>query len=646
MGVYTNTMRFTGLSGIDTESMVQQLMKAEGMKVNRLKATRQITQWKQDAYRNHADSLAKFQNTFFSFSNPATNIRSEGNYGSRSTTVKQNGKESNAVTVSSTSAAPGSRYTIDVKQIAMADSYEGTARVGNTPTSVNDISTIMSKLLSSDDKSITLTLDGVTKTLNFTNAEITSVSSDTTGVQFKNLLNTKLKTAFGTENVGGTQKEKVYTVIAGDKIAFNTQANHNLTISASEALGIESAISSRLDLSSTLGTVFGITGDAKFTINDVEFTVTKNMKVQELMNMVNNSNANVSLGYDNSKEKFTITGKSTGAANAIRFTDTDGFLLSKLKINTTATSVATGRLSVASDAELTIKTQGDTVGTTIYRETNTITFSGLTFRVNEETTAGNPVVIDVAANSEKTFDLIKQFVTAYNEMIGSINKETSTKRPKSGTYSYYQPLTDEEKNAMKENEITKWEEKAKTGLLNSDSLLNSITSSMRSYLYQPVELANGQKISLYQIGITTTSSYNEKGKLEIDEDALRKAIEENGDQVMQLFTKSSSYTYGKKETRTARLMQEGIAERLNDLITDAIGRDGTITAKAGVRGNIVSELTNTMTKEMDDQSERISAMMKALARKENNYYAMFARMEQSVNQSNSQISYLTSAFGG
>ena len=39
----------------------------------------------------------------------------------------------------------------------------------------------------------------------------------------------------------------------------------------------------------------------------------------------------------------------------------------------------------------------------------------------------------------------------------------------------------------------------------------------------------GKTISLYEIGITTTSNYNDGGKIEFDEEKFRKALTERGD---------------------------------------------------------------------------------------------------------------------
>ena len=46
----------------------------------------------------------------------------------------------------------------------------------------------------------------------------------------------------------------------------------------------------------------------------------------------------------------------------------------------------------------------------------------------------------------------------------------------------YEPLTDEEKEAMSEKEIEKWEEKIKDSILRKDSTLNSVASAMKNVM--------------------------------------------------------------------------------------------------------------------------------------------------------------------
>ena len=67
---------------------------------------------------------------------------------------------------------------------------------------------------------------------------------------------------------------------------------------------------------------------------------------------------------------------------------------------------------------------------------------------------------------------------------------------------------------MTDDEITAWETKAKIGLLESDSTLKTLLSNLRTAVVGSV---TGQTISLSSIGISTSSFYNENGKLSITE---------------------------------------------------------------------------------------------------------------------------------
>jgi flagellar hook-associated protein 2 len=229
-------------------------------------------------------------------------------------------------------------------------------------------------------------------------------------------------------------------------------------------------------------------------------------------------------------------------------------------------------------------------------------------------------------------------------MIDAINSQLGTSRPKSGDYSYYEPLTDEEKESLSEKQVEKWEAKAKKGLLYRDNILGNINSQLRSMMYTPVELEDGSKLSLFQIGITTSSSSNYIGKLQIDEVKLQKALETNPEGVTQLFTKTSSMAGGTVEARNKRLTDEGIGDRIDDIISNAISTGGSIYKYAGIEGT-ASVVNNEMYKQLVDQEKKISEMVKTLYKRENYYYSLFSRMESSMMQSNNQMSSLLGALG-
>ncbi|MGE5606481.1 MAG: flagellar filament capping protein FliD, partial [Bacteroidota bacterium] len=116
-------------------------------------------------------------------------------------------------------------------------------------------------------------------------------------------------------------------------------------------------------------------------------------------------------------------------------------------------------------------------GVTTQKKSNTFTMNNVTFTLTGEGKAAVSVNADVSEISDK----VKEFVDKYNEILDQLYDKTTEVRPTSGgKYNYYLPLTDEQKEAMTEDQIEKWEEQAKKGLLRGDSILKDAINSMRS----------------------------------------------------------------------------------------------------------------------------------------------------------------------
>jgi flagellar hook-associated protein 2 len=235
-------------------------------------------------------------------------------------------------------------------------------------------------------------------------------------------------------------------------------------------------------------------------------------------------------------------------------------------------------------------------------------------------------------------------VEEYNKLVEVLNGQVNTSRPKSDKYTYYEPLTNEEKEAMSEDQVKKWEEKAKTGMLYRDDLLTGIARQIREMMYTEVVREDGSKISLHQIGIQTSNESGYIGKLQIDEDKLRAALEKDPEAVKELFTKQAGMPGITPKERSARLKHEGLADRLGDIIANAIDRDGSIWNRAGIEKTL-SDKNNTMYTEMSNYDEKISDMLEYLTDREDYYYNLFAKMEQAMAQSNQQMSSLMGMLG-
>src|SRR5690625_2377778 len=221
-------------------------------------------------------------------------------------------------------------------------------------------------------------------------------------------------------------------------------------------------------------------------------------------------------------------------------------------------------------------------GITLESKTNSYELNGVRFEFKNETT-GN-VNLTVSNDVEASFEAIMKFVDKYNEVVETLNESQREEK-----YRDFPPLTEAQKKEMSEDEIEKWEEKAQSGILKGESAIKDGMFAMRQSWYTTVE-TDGAFSSLTEIGITTSKNYLDGGKLIVNEDDLRSALQEDPDSVQKLFSNS--------ETAESR----GLVNRLEDAV------EGTMRKIEQRAGKSTSTLENyTLGKRMKDLTNRISA---------------------------------------
>jgi flagellar hook-associated protein 2 len=396
----------------------------------------------------------------------------------------------------------------------------------------------------------------------------------------------------------------------------------------------------------------------------------RNKSISDILSDIS-SKANVDFSYSQVTRGFTLSSKGTGADQIIKDTqDLSGtnFLLTILGQSNIADAsgnlykpdgtIDTSKQLNGTDAVITIKPPSisnidSNPGIQLTRSTNNFTLDGINYSLNSKT--DDFVNLNLNSNPQKTFDKIKGFVDKYNEIIDKINSKLFEKRQ----YNY-KPLTDDQKKDMKEDDIKKWEDKAKQGLLGNDSTLSNMLYRMRNAFYDSVKTgfdsSSGIGISLSEIGIKTSSDVGERGKLVIDETTLKAAIQNNGDKVMQLFTKTSMSvpSYDSNATSTdkdKRYKELGIFQRISDILQDNLrtlrdnnGKKGMLLERAGIKGDL-SEFKNLLTEDIQRRDKVIKEMTSKLADKENRYYIQFSKLESAMQKMNSQSSWLSQQLG-
>lgn len=621
---YSNTLRISGLAtGLDTDQIIKDLMKVERIPLDKLYQKKQLSEWKSDAYRSITSALSGFRTDFFDVLKPASNMRSQSIYQKYTATSS----DTSVVTATGGVGLTSTSHKIIVNQIATASSSTSAASVSKELVG-NSITAFEATDM---NNSFNLTVNGVTKTITLANGSYTDAAS-IIGNGSDGLLSQKVKEAFGNLDV----------VVDGSSIKFtSTVASDNIIVTSGTndvlgSLGFSTGDSNKINVNDTLETISGkltggaITFDAdgnfKLTINGMDVaTVNKTDTLSTLMNKVNSSDANVTMSYSSLSDTFKITSKSTGEGSITLNDNSSGFF--------TATGLTT--VNAGTNASVVID------GIAASRSTNSFTADGVTYNLLKAD-AGVEKTISLTQDVDATYNSIKSFVDKYNEVISKINTAASEKYDRN-----YQPLTDAQKEAMTEDEITKWETKAKTGLLKNDSILQNIANNMRTALYDSVSGVSG---NLSSIGITT-GTYDEKGKLYIDETKLKEAITNSPDTVMNLFSKESDIAYSpnlSSEDRATRYSENGLINRLYDTIQDnirttrdAYGNKGFLLEKAGLVGD-ASEFTNYYYKEIESYSDKIETMNDRLADIEDRYYTKYTALETAISKMNSQSSYISS----
>ena len=271
-------------------------------------------------------------------------------------------------------------------------------------------------------------------------------------------------------------------------------------------------------------------------------------------------------------------------------------------------------------------------GLEIERSSNTFTINGakLTLKKTMEATDA-AVTFSSTPDVDAIYDTIKKFVDSYNGLIANISEKTSEKKNKD-----YAPLTNEQKEALSEDEIKRWEGLAKKGTLRRDSTLSSLLTKMRTSIYSSVSESSIFG-SLSKIGISTTSNYLEGGKLKIDEEKLRAAIEKDPNGIYNLFMADVKKTVDGEQVTD--LEKSGIARRLRADLKTAMT---DISTKAGKSSSVNN--TFTLGKLLDDYEDKISAFEEKMKNLESRYYKQFTAMEKAINQANSQSASLASFF--
>lgn len=633
-------IRISGLnSGLDTDSIVQELVSAYRTKQDKYTKAQTKLSWKQDAWKEMNTKIYNF------YSKTLSNMRWTGNFGKKKTTVSD---ETKAKVTASSNVVNGTQ-TLEVKKLATAGYLTGnkvSQANGGKVTSDTSLSAL-------GMKSGYLTLDvGGQQTTMYVNAGTTTVAD------FSKMLQEKGVTANFDENQQrfilnskstGTANDFNFVVNEGDTDAFNMlnslglatkenfdAAGGNYADASNGAIAGISKFSGEIPGNTLFAKSYNIpTGTMNFMVDGsaASVTITDDMTFDDVKNAFDA--AGMKLEYDDTKGAFNLSSKNGTSVELVagkngNEPDASFKIADALGLTTKKDYEAAGALEAAR-SNLATKQGGSNAqiilnGALFEGETNDFSINGL--NITATAVSSGPMTITTATDVDGIYDMVKGFFKEYNEMMNAMEKAYNAPTAKG-----YEPLTDDEKESMSDKEVEKWETKIKDSILRRDDTLRSLLGSISSSMAQVFEI-DGEKYSLASFGIKTAgyfnASENESYAYHIDndqddafsagnDDKLRKMIAEDPDAVVGFFTKLANNVYDNLHEKMQATSLSSIYKVYND---------------------------KQMQTEYDDYTKTIKKWEEKLKAMEESYYKKFAAMETALGKLQSQTNSLSSLFGG
>ena len=363
-----------------------------------------------------------------------------------------------------------------------------------------------------------------------------------------------------------------------------------------------------------------ITVNGKDTIIDAN----KDTTIDTFISKLNATGVGVDASFDEKNGRFFISAEQSGKAADFSFSEVDAAgnktsstsILSALGLSGTGVSKIAG-----ADAEIVLN------GATFTSNSNSFDINGMAISVKGLTGADEEITLTTDTDTDAIYKNIKSLVSDYSKLINELSKLYNADSARK-----FNPLTDEEKDAMTDDEVEKWETKIKDSLLRRDANVGAVMSAMKDSALGSYEV-NGKKYTLADFGIGTLSYFiageNEKSALHISGDADDEAVSGETNKLKQMITSDP----------------DTVADFFSQLMTDMSERLNTLSKSTTNRsyGNFFDD--KKVKEEMTAYEKKVSDFETYLAGIEDKYYKQFTQMEKAMAKLNSTQSQLGSYFG-
>lgn len=679
-------MRLTGLmSGMDTESIIQELVAVKQMKVDNLKKAQTKLEWKQDVWKELNAKVKKF------YDKTMNSLKYQSAYSKKTTSISN----SSIADIITKDGAMDSVQTLKVAKLAQSGYLTGAViskEDGSKCTSGTKLTDMGIEAgsrieVNTNGKTVdieitdSMTLADLTKELN--NAGVKANFDSKTQRFFIGASESGAKADFSitAANAQGTNaldklgilvydetSLKQYEALAnlrtdadGYKAALDAEVADRLASYLKRAKALTDVISNQTKnleeikenyakeypddndfdalVNNTDGALDAMKADKKALEDKVEAGEELTEDEQKQLDTMKSKISYVE-GYQKVQDAKT---KNEEALNEVKtyyneddnapsqklLDDVSGWLDDKI---TKAEEVLANKDNLVGSVGATrVKGQDAEIylnGAKFESSSNTFDINGLTITC-KALTENEEVTLTTQNDTSGIYDMIKGFIKEYSTLINEMDKLYNAESAKD-----YEPLTDEEKEAMSESEVEKWEDKIKDSLLRRDSTLSSVSSAFKEIMSAGYEV-NGKTMYLSDFGIETLSYFeaadNERNAYHIkgDEDdealsgktnELKAMISTDPDAVMGFFSELTKAMY----------------EKTTDLMKAVPNYSSSFTLYEDKK----------MKSDYDDYSKKIAEMERKLKEYEDKWYNKFSAMEAAMAKMQSNANAVTGLIGG
>lgn len=600
------TFQIGGLtSGLDTNSIVSQLMQVERQPLFQIQNKQKILELKKELFSEINSNLSSLHSSVKTLLKAETfnqlkSITSDedvvtaslsddavsGTYSFSITKLATSTTVTSSGTLETASAASAARITSD-SEVVVGTGYLDTKKTFYD--AFNDAGLDASSLQDG-----TITVNGVSF----------EIDIDTTTIdQFINDVNSDPDAGVTISYDTSDPNNDLFIITSDDtgSDAYLTLSDETGFLNLANITTLEATGSGTADPDAALDdagiTDLSTTGSVYFKIDGYAFNFdTSVYSLNKIIEIINQSDAGVTMFYDPETDKVNLSRKDTGSG-LITLEDIDGNFLEALHL-TTATQ------NEGNDAEFTLN------GQQMIRSSNQFEVNGINFDLKK---ANSSATITVERDIDTIYNSIKDFVDKYNSTINLLNTRLSEEKVEDPTTEL----------AMRK------------GLLRGDSTLFGLRSSLRQIVTSNVTGLNNKYTAFMELGISTSSvNFGKDGTLEIDEEKLKEALQNDPVSVKNLFFNDID------EDDSVDDGEKGIIAELYNKLEQYISTSTFSIGGRSFKKGIIPMRMSSMTDLINDYNDKIADMEKNLEMVEERYWEQFTTMEKALSKLQNQQNWL------